>query len=77
MGHPEVEYVLPAQSPQNVVSKMNVCSLKWLSMSQPPAKLAVGMPNLDVSGLSELSVAGMAPRGKNHILMADEVHSIA
>lgn len=37
----------------------------------------VGVPHPVGSGLAELTSVGIAPRGKNQILMASEVHSVA
>jgi hypothetical protein len=77
LGHELSPYTFPAQSPQNVVSKMNLWFLNLVSMLQPPSKLEIGVPNKDVSGASAVMLAGILPRGKNHILIAVLVHSIA
>jgi hypothetical protein len=77
LGHELSPYTFPAQSPQNVVSKMNLWFLNFVSMLQPPSKLEIGVPNKDVSGASAVMLAGILPRGKNHILIAVLVHSIA
>ena len=37
----------------------------------------VGVPHPVGSGLAELTSVGIAPRGKNQILMKSEVHSVA
>lgn len=56
---------------------MNWWFAKRLSMSQPPAKLALGVPKREVSGLVAVTAVGMEPRGKNQILMAADDHSMA
>lgn len=69
----------PAQSPQNVVSKISCWLLKWSSMVQPwpPWKFAVGVPHPAGSGELPLASAGAVPLGKNQILMEPLVHSMA
>lgn len=46
-------------------------------MSQFPWKFAAGVPKVLVSGAPEAIESGIALRGKNHIWIAVEVHSIA
>jgi hypothetical protein len=68
---------LPAQSPQNVVSKTIWWSSKNWSMSQPPENDDRGVPQLLGSGLPEDMSDGMLERGKNQMVMAELVHSVA
>jgi hypothetical protein len=77
IGHPLSAYTFPAQSPQNVVSKMNLWSLNLVFMSHAPSKLALGAPKVAVSGASAVMLAGILPRGNNHTLMDVLVHSMA
>ena len=51
--------------------------MKNWSISQPPENEAVAEPQVVGSGLPEVMSEGMADRGKNHMLIASEVHSVA
>lgn len=68
---------LPAQSPQKVMSKMMLCSRKCWSMSHPPSNLATGLPHPLGFGLPLETSPGITPLGKNQMLMASPVHSVA
>jgi hypothetical protein len=67
----------PAHAPQKVVSMMICCAANFSSMSQAPANLAAGFPQMAGLGLSPSTSAGMASRGKKYTLMASEFHCIA
>ena len=77
IGHPLSAYTFPAQSPQKVVSKMNLWSLNLVFMSHAPSKLALGIPKVAVSGAPAVMLVGILLRGNNHTLMDVLVHSMA
>jgi hypothetical protein len=51
--------------------------MKCSSISHPPENSAMGMPQLLGSGDPDVMSLGMALRGKNHMLIALLVHSVA
>ena len=50
--------------------------MKWDSISQDPAKRAVGVPQLLGSGDPEEISDGIEDRGKNHTEITEDVHSV-
>lgn len=80
---PHVEFAhtscCPAHCPQKVRSNIRFILIKWLSMGEAllPINNDAGVPHPVGSGLAELTSAGIAPRGKNQILIKSEVHSVA
>ena len=51
--------------------------LKWLSISQPPSNCATGAPHVAGFGAPLEMSAGVVPLGKNQMLIASLVHSVA
>jgi len=78
-GQPELAYALPAHCPQKSMLKIILWLTNLESMLQVlgPWKLAKGTPNVLGSGVLLVILAGMELRGKNHIRIHDDVHSIA
>ena len=72
-----VSQTAPAQSPHSAVLMTIRWSEKCWSISQGAANLAEGRPQVAGDGVSLVISDGILPRGKNQMLIASLVHSVA